>query len=204
VLDDDGNEGNALPSSETLVLTSNPVGSDLPPYVVTEDEVDGFDLSDIDCTLNGVALDLGDIDVRDDGELAGVTLRLDDDDVAVCTFINVEESDDDPYDTYDDDPGDPDFVFQTPFENATSNPTPVEVAATTQPAVTQQPEQAQAPAVVLNETAQPAPGDAAPAVLAELPRTGSSARQATLVGGLLLITGGVASLIGRRRKAAQA
>lgn len=202
-LDDDGNEGNALPSSEELVLTANPVGSDLPPYVITEDEVDGFDLSDIDCTLNGVALDLSDIDVRAGGELSGVTLRLDEDDVAVCTFINVEESDADPYDTYDDDPGDPAFQFVAPFETSTTNPAPVEVAGTTQPAVTQQPE-TQAPAVVLNETAQPAPADAAPVALAELPRTGSSARQATLVGGLLLITGGVASLIGRRRKAIQA
>ena len=202
VLDDDGVENNALPSSQTFTLAPNPEGSELGPYVITEEQVDGFELTEINCTLNGEPQDLSDIQVlNDEDELIGITGRLDLDDVAVCSFVNEEEDDSDPYDTYDDDPGDPDFDFDTPFENSTNDPAPVPVATTTQPVVTQQPE---IPVVVAGEGAPAVPVDAAPVVLAELPRTGSGARQMTLVGGLLLIAGGAASLIGRRRRATQA
>jgi LPXTG-motif cell wall-anchored protein len=206
LLDDDGVEDNELPSSQTFTLAPNPEGSGLDPYIITEELVDGFELSDIECTLNDEPLDLADIAVLDADGLIGISLRLELDDVAVCTFINVaaevddDDGDDpDPYDGYDDDPGDPDFEFEAPFENADTDPDPVEVAATSQPVVTQQPE---VPAVVAGEGAPVS--DAAPVVLAELPRTGAGARQATMVGGLLLILGGVASLAGRRRRAHQA
>ena len=199
-LDDDGVEDNTLPSSQTFTLAPNPEGSGLDAYVITQALVDGFELTDIECTLNDEAQDLAGIAVlNDDDELIGISGRLELDDVAVCTFINTEADDDsDPYDGYDDDPGDPVFEFETPFENADSDPDPVEVA-TSQPVVTQQPE---IPVVVAGEAAPAA--EAAPLVLAELPRTGSGARQATMVAGLLLILGGVASLAGRRRKTHQA
>ncbi|HEY3239071.1 MAG TPA: LPXTG cell wall anchor domain-containing protein [Acidimicrobiia bacterium] len=205
LLDDDGVEDNALPSSQTFTLAPNPEGSGLDPYVITEELVDGFELTDIDCTLNGEPQDLADIQVlNDEDELIGISGRLDLDDVAVCTFVNEEEADSDPYDTYDDDPGDRDFQFDTPFQNADNDPAPVEVAATSQPVVNQQPEQSQVPVVVAGEVAPALPADAAPVALTELPRTGSGTRGATMVGGLLLILGGVASLAGRRRKATQA
>jgi LPXTG-motif cell wall-anchored protein len=204
-LDDDGSEQNGLPSRATFPLPPNPEGSGLDPYVITEDQVEGFELSDIECTLNGEPQDLADIQVlNDEDELIGITGRLDLDDVAVCTFINEEVvDDDDPYDTYGDDPGDPDFQFETPFQNADNDPDTVEVAATSQPVVTQQPDP-QVPVVVAGEAAPALSADAAPVALAELPRTGSGARGATMAGGLLLFLGGVASLAGRRRKATQA
>jgi LPXTG-motif cell wall-anchored protein len=203
-LDDDGSELNGLPSVATFPLPPNPEGSGLDPYVITEEQVDGFELTDIECTLNGEPQDLDDIAVlNDEDELIGITGRLDLDDAAVCTFVNEEaDGDSDPYDTYGDDPGDPDFDFETPFQNADSDPDVVQVAGTSLPAVTQQPEAA---AVVLNDTAPATPqGDIAPVALTELPRTGSGARQTTMVGGLLLALGGIATLAGRRREANQA
>ncbi len=204
-LDDDGIEDNALASSLTVTLPPNPEGSGLDPYVITEEQVDGFELTDIECTLNGEPQDLADIAVlNDEDELIGISGRLDLDDAALCTFINEEADDDsDPYDTYDDDPGSSNFDFDSPFQNADSDPDPVDVAGTSQPVVEPAGQVAAAPAV-LSEV-QPAPqGDVAPVALAELPRTGSGARQMTFVGGLLLIAGGTASLVGRRRKATQA
>ncbi len=203
-LDDDGVEDNALPSSLTFTLVPNPEGSGLDPYVITEELVDGWELDDIECTLNGEAQDLDDIAVFDGDELVGVSGRLDLDDAAVCTFINVAADDDDD-NGYDDYPGDSDFDFDTPFDTTDDDADPVEVAATSQPVVAQQPVQPEIPVVVAGVgIPAAAPVDAAPVVLTELPRTGSGARQMTMVGGLFLIAGGVASLIGRRRKATQA
>jgi Gram positive anchor. len=193
-----------------LPFPRTPEESGLDPYVIVEELVDGFELVDIECAINGEPQDLADIGVEnDEGQLIGVSGRLELDDVAVCTFINEEVDSDDDDDSdddsdgydYDSDPGD--FDFDTPFENSDSDPDPVEVADTTQPVVEQAGEVAQAPAV-LSEV-QPAPaGDVAPQALAELPRTGAASRQLTFVAGLLLIAGGTASLFGRRRKATQA
>ena len=50
-----------------------------------------------------------------------MTFTLADGAAVTCTFTvsqaEVPEDPDDPYDTYDDDPGDPDFDFDTPFNN---------------------------------------------------------------------------------------
>jgi LPXTG-motif cell wall-anchored protein len=209
-LDDDGADANPLSNSQTFVLAPNPEDSGLEPYVITEELVDGFVLDEIRCTINGVRQDLDDIQVLDENDnLIGVSGRLADGDEAVCRFINLAEvPDDDGDNDYNDYPGDSDFDFDTPFDNASDNagsdnPAPaVQVAGTSEPAV--QPAGGDPAAAVLSDAA-PAPApEAAPVAADSLPRTGSASRQLTMVAGLLLITGGVASLIGRRRKATSA
>jgi LPXTG-motif cell wall-anchored protein len=133
-----------------------------------------------------------------------------------CTFHNrfvsppppppPADDDDDPYDTYDDDPGDPDFVFDTPFDNAgdPASPAPTGDVAGTNAGATQQPSAEQLAVAGNTGGSQPAAtGDTAPAALDELPRTGPTAAHLTLVGGLFVILGGVTTVVGRRRKALQ-
>jgi LPXTG-motif cell wall-anchored protein len=163
-------------------------------YTITLIDPDDVVVDAIDCDPEGTDVDLAD---------GSVTVEVGEGEDVVCTFTISAADDSDPYDTYDDDLGDSGFDFDTPFVDA-DDPAPVEVAATSQPVVAQQPAQPEVPVVVAGEVVPAAAPDAAPVALAELPRTGSRTHQMTMVGGVLLIAGGVASLIGRRRKAASA
>lgn len=121
---------------------------------------------------------------------------------------DLEDADDIEWDGSYNDDNDVVGASTTPFTNTNNNTDndPVQQVAGNNDPARPQPEQPQTPLVVAGETtSQPAPAapaeDISPVALDTLPRTGTAARQMTMVGGLLLIAGGVASLIGRRRKA---
>ena len=118
---------------------------------------------------------------------------------------------------YDDDPGDEEFNFQTPFEGVQETATDPDPEP--EPEVVEEPEAVVAgennplspepvavdPPVVVAEVDAPAPAPAVdPVDLDTLPHTGAAARQMTFLGGLLLIAGGTASLISRCRRAPEA
>ncbi|MGH9038825.1 MAG: prealbumin-like fold domain-containing protein [Acidimicrobiia bacterium] len=163
-------------------------------YTVAELDEAGFDLDGIECNDGATVV----ID-----EAAGtVAITLAAGEVVDCTYTNAAEPDD-----YEDYPGDDDFDFDTPFDDAgdpgTQNPT-TDVAGGNL-GLNQPP--AGAPSgdqlATAGETAtQPPAGD--PIAAAELPRTGAGVRHLTMLAGILLILGGAASLAGpRRRRAAQ-
>ncbi len=98
-------------------------------------------------------------------------------DAILCTITDISGAHDAapgdrPAPGYGDNPGDPDFLFDTPFDNAgdTANPVPtadVGVTATAPPT----PSPGDLPAISGATAAQPAPAVSAPASLDELPRT---------------------------------
>jgi hypothetical protein len=146
----------------------------------------------------------------------------------VCTFANERVPTPPPgggYDTYDDDPGDPDFDFDTPFDNAgsdsTASPTtdvagagltadsPSGSPAAGQPGVDQPGVAVQTGGAGQNDSAgiagqtdpDVAPDTAvAPEHRSKLPRTGSEADRATRLGLLFLGAGALALLTGRRSR----
>jgi LPXTG-motif cell wall-anchored protein len=114
-----------------------------------------------------------------------------------CIFTNEKNS----YDQY---PGDPDFDFDTPFDDAgdPGTPAPTGDTAGTVQTGTQQPA-APAPVVENNvTTSQPNPAE--PVVLDQLPRTGQGLDRITMLGGMMLILGGLTVIFSRRRKAHKA
>jgi hypothetical protein len=140
----------------------------------------------------------------------------------VCTFTNERLSTPPPpppgYDTYDDDPGDPDFDFDTPFDNSGSdndagNPA-TDVAGTD---LTAEPSHSGSPTadepgvdqlgvVVQTGGAGPADPDGtsesapAPEHRSELPRTGSETERVIRLGLALLAAGALTLLTGRRSR----
>lgn len=131
-------------------------------------------------------------------------IDLDAGETVTCTFTNAREPSV-PDDDYDDYAGDPDFDFESPFDDDPATQTATTPAVGGTNADTQQPQADDVLAVAGDTGLQPAPaGDAAPAALAELPRTGASIRHLTLVAGLMLIIGGLALLAGPRRRNMQA
>ena len=121
-----------------------------------------------------------------------------------CTFTNALEEDDDGYDQY---PGDSDFDFDTPFDNAGDPVAPAPTAtvggtnAGDTNVGTQQPQSGDLLAVA-GDT-QPAPaGDAAPSALGELPRTGAGIRDLTMLAGVMVLIGGLVLLAKPRRRTA--
>jgi hypothetical protein len=116
-----------------------------------------------------------------------------------CVFTNKKS-------TYDQYPGDDDFDFDTPFDDAGDPGTPApngDTAGTNDQVGTQQPA-APAPVVENSTTSQPQPDPAAPVALDQLPRTGHGLDRVTMVGGMMLILGGLSVYLGRRRRANQA
>jgi hypothetical protein len=115
-------------------------------------------------------------------------------------FLNVRDVPDgnDPYDTYDDDPGDPAFDFETPFDDADADPAPVDEPVAATAGDTERAGPSDGLLTVAGETAsQPAVPDATlPAALEELPRTGVGAGLATVFGAGLIVLGGVFALAG--------
>jgi hypothetical protein len=134
-----------------------------------------------------------------------------------CTFTN--ERVPTPYDTYDDDPGDPDFDFDSPFDSTGSDSTAgggsptTDVAGTSLAGESSQPTSPSTAGDQLGVAVQsggaddagiagqPDPGSASEAVAPEhqskLPRTGTAADRATRLGLLLLAAGALALLTGR-------
>jgi LPXTG-motif cell wall-anchored protein len=183
-----------LDPGESISFTDLPTGA----YTLTMTDLEaGLVLDAIDCDPEEISF-----------SLAGrsVTFTIVDDASITCTFTVSGADDDDDYDTYDDDPGDADFDFDTPFDD--DDPAAaVQVAGNNNSNQTsnQQPtEQPQGSLAILPETAAQPGQDTAPAALDTLPRTGSGAGGATVAGGLFLILGGLATVVGRRRQASQA
>ncbi|HEY3239073.1 MAG TPA: LPXTG cell wall anchor domain-containing protein, partial [Acidimicrobiia bacterium] len=115
-----------------------------------------------------------------------------------CTFTNEQAASD-----YNDYPGDNDFDFDTPFDDAGDPGTPAptgDTAGTNDQIGTQQPAAPAPRPVVENNVTTRQPDPAAPVALDQLPRTGQSLDRVTMLGGLMLILGGVAVMAGRRRK----
>jgi LPXTG-motif cell wall-anchored protein len=186
-----------LDPGESVTFDGLPAGE----YTLTMTDLeDGLVLDAIDCDPEEISFEtVGD---------PSVTFAVVDGAPITCTFTVSEVDDDDPYDTYDDDPGDSGFDFDTPFDNAgdPASPAPTGDVAAINAGVTQQPQPSGEQLAVAGDTAsQPAPaGDNAPTALDQLPRTGATVAPLTMLSGLLLILGGLTSVLGRRRKAPQA
>jgi hypothetical protein len=162
-------------------------------YSVAESVPDGWTLDSVSC-------------VNQDGEVedpANIVLTAGE--TVTCVFIDVlEEDDDDGYDQY---PGDSDFDFDTPFDNAGDPVAPAPAAtvggtnAGDANVGIQQPQSGDLLAVA-GDT-QPAPaGDAAPSALGELPRTGAGIRDLTMLAGVMVLIGGLVLLAKPRRRTA--
>jgi hypothetical protein len=114
-----------------------------------------------------------------------------------------------PYNQY---PGDDDFDFDTPFDDAGDPGTPAPTTDTaginnqtgTQQPAAPAPQPAIGNNVVENNVAVAQPDPAAPVALDQLPRTGQGLDRVTMFGGLMLIVGGLTVMVGRRRKAHKA
>ena len=126
-------------------------------------------------------------------------------------FLNVRDETpgdggSDPYDTYDDDPGDPDFDFETPFDGADDDGSAPGADPGT--ASTGDPGQPTSSDDVLSVAGEPVTpptpaAEAAPEALSELPRTGVPLVVATGSGAALLALGLLALAGGRRRQPAR-
>ena len=119
------------------------------------------------------------------------------------------------YDTYDDDPGDPAFDFEAPFEEAPVDEPVVEEEPVAEEPIAEEPDTEvaavgePAPQPLVAPEAEPEPVvepalQEAPVVLVELPRTGVATGPAVLTGAVLLALGRLATLLGRRRPAIRA
>ncbi len=171
--------------------------SDLPSGFYT------LTMTDLEDDLVLDAIDCGgdEIDVNLDNR--SVNFAITGEDTVACTFAVSGGDDADSYDTYDDDPGDPDFDFDTPFGGAddpeTSAPTLDPGSSTA--GISQPPSAGDPASAFAGETAAPGPAsEFAPAALTELPRTGGPARHLTATGVGLVVVGVPATLAGRRRR----
>ena len=170
--------------------------ADVPPgeYVITITDPDDVVVEAVDCDPEEVSVDLAG---------RSVTVLVGDIDVS-CLFTIAHE--DDGYDQY---PGDDDFDFETPFENADDDddPAPTAVAGEVLDNGGAQNGGGDPQAAIAGDPGalDPAPaGDVAPQTLTDLPRTGAGFAPAGLLTGLLMIAAGVAALLGGRRRSSQA
>lgn len=178
----------------TLDVDESVTFEDIPAdeYVLTMTDLEaGLVLDAITCGAATVSVDLAD---------RSVTFALADGAAVTCTFTVSEADDpDDPYDTYDDDPGDPDFDFDTPFDAGDdADEPPTQVAADNGSGA--QPGSDPAPSI-LGESFPGIPEGVVPAALDQLPRTGSGVADAAVAGSLLVGLGALVSVLSRRRRA---
>ncbi len=182
-------DGDANDGADFSLEAGEELGFDLAPgtYSVNELIPDGWDLVSAVCSdqspVNAILLGAGE--------------------TVICTFTNEQEAND--YDQY---PGDNDFDFDTPFDDAgdPGTPTPTTDTAGTNDQTGTQAPAAPAPQpaignnVVENNVTVAQPDPAAPVALDQLPRTGQGIERMTMLGGLLMIVGGMAVMAGRRRR----
>ena len=187
--------------------------AEVDPFVLEEGESATFDdlppgsytltMTDLEDDLVLDAISCGGDELDADTTHRFVTFVITAEHPIRCVFT-VSEEDGDPYDTYDDDPGDPDFDFDAPFDDAGDPGSPAPSAdrsGTPAGATAELPDgQLTTAGVTVDQPALRPAGDQAPATLAELPRTGLPADDLAGAGVRLVLLGTVAVLAGRRRR----
>ncbi|MGH9038826.1 MAG: prealbumin-like fold domain-containing protein [Acidimicrobiia bacterium] len=182
-----------LGEGESATFTNLPQGE----YTLTVTDLeDGTVLDAIDC---------GDAEIASDLPGQSVTFEISPEETVECTFT-VSEIEDDDYDGYDDDPGDPDFDFEPPFVEAGDPDTPPPAADPGAGAAgVNTPPTGDPGLIVSGATGTPAtPGsDTIPGTYAELPRTGVAVAATSALGAALVALGGLATWAGARRRRAR-
>ncbi|MGH9041236.1 MAG: LPXTG cell wall anchor domain-containing protein [Acidimicrobiia bacterium] len=124
-----------------------------------------------------------------------VTVQIGDADVD-CLFTIAHEDDD--YEQY---PGDDDFDFEPPFEDADDDDDPAPPAVAGENIENSDDQAGDPPVASACDPGAPAPArDIAPQAASELPRTGTGFAPAGLLTGILMILAGVDALLGARRR----